>query len=358
MQTATNSNGVRPSNAEIAAELAAMNGTPDAPPPAAAAKPATEAAAPPADEPAEEAEAKEAEPVAAEPAAEAEPDPATARSLAMIAKAEKRQKEQIAAERKAIAEERATLKAEIEAERAKWQKEIGPLAEAAKAFEALKARAKFDPDSVLDALGIDGDDVGEAWSRAAWARTAKGKSDPSIKATAYELLRKRETANEVAEAKREAQEAREEARAIRKMLEDQKQAAVAEAAVNNYLGAAQKAITPDAAPAMARWIEKAPQKARQFIHAIAAEIAQEEGEPPAPAELIAEAERRRIAALEEDGIDPTVLLGAPVRKPAGTPPGKTLGRAPAAPTTPKPKLSGKDLVEDIKRKVEAGQFDD
>lgn len=339
MQTAT-----IPSNADIAAELAAMSDGAPQPevkePPAEVDAADTEVEADTNDEP-----VKEPEP-------EPEPDPATARSLAMIAKADERARKKLAEERNAQAAKLKEEREALERERA----EVAAARKALDAFEKIKARARYEPDAVLAELGLSDEDMEHA-AKAAWARSKAGASDPKQRDAVARSAQQRERDDRIAAAEKRAEAAEKRAEEAFKRIEEREQAARTEVAVNNYLDTASKAITPTAAPLVAKWAEKSPAKVRQVMHAVAVELAEANDEPPSPADLVAEVERRRRADLEDSGIDIAAILGAP-KKPTPPGPSRTLERGGGGASTPKPKLAGAELVDDIKRAVESGKFDD
>lgn len=350
MQTSAANGKSNPTNADIAAELAAMSeSTP--PPPAESTPPSDPPAAdPPAEEPA-------ADPPEPAPAAE-QVDPETARRMAAGQKQEERIRRMMADERKKIADERKKALDELAAEREAFKKEHSASLEEARSFAALKARARQDPDAILAALGLDETDADLAM-RALYPRTKAGKEDPNARANTARAMADRARADEVAAAKKEAADARAEAAAVRKLIEDRDAASRAEKAANEWLDAAQKATTSADAPIVTRWLEKNPARARQRIGEVAMEMLDRDGVVPDHAEVIAEVESRRRAEMEADGYDIAAYVGkAPVKKPTGPGPSKTLGQAGGAPAAPKPKLTGADLLDDIKRKIELGQLDD
>ena len=368
MQTGMNA---RPSNADIAAELAAMEaGTP---PPEAAAKDAppaevaadAEADAPPA-----------AEDAAAEEAPEAEPDPATARSLALIAKAEQRQKAQAAAERKSLAEERAAIEAARKEEAAR--RDSDPDRKAFEEFKALRARAKFAPGAALKALGLTTPEDMELAAREAWYETPAGQAElaktPGGRERLAAMQRERESRGEVERHGGKFAEMEAKLAALTERLEKQTIEQSDQAKMSEYLDSIEEALTNEhvviskaltaarakaadrTAPAAERKEAQATVKTiRNEFRDAAIALYQRDGVEPDPVEVAAEVERVRRAELKRWGYDPTATAGAPPKKPPAT--GRTVERVGGAPTSPKPKLAGKELVDDIKRAVESGVLD-
>jgi len=118
--------------------------------------------------------------------AEPEPDAQTQRALDKIRAREKQSKE-------ALAEERADWKREREREEARLSPRLAELEK----FETLKARAKYDPAGVLEALGLSDDDM-EAASKAAWSRSKAAKADPKQREAVEKTAKEREAADRLA----------------------------------------------------------------------------------------------------------------------------------------------------------------
>lgn len=356
--------GARPDAATLAEMGALRRPTEPAAASSAAVDPDEAAAAAEPDPPAKDGEEAPVDPIADTPDAEPDkpaeaspaPDPAEARGLASVRKAEERMRRQVAEERKAIAAEHKKALADLAAEREAFKKEHSASLEEARAFAALKARARQDPDAILAALGLDETDADLAM-RALYPRTKAGKEDPNARANTARAMADRARADEVAAAKKEAADARAEAAAVRKLIEDRDAASRAEKAANEWLDAAQKATTSADAPIVTRWLEKNPARARQRIGEVAMEMLDRDGVVPDHAEVIAEVESRRRAEMEADGYDIAAYVGkAPVAKPPPAPPPKTLAQAGAAPAAAKKKQSDDEMRAEFRRKAATGAF--
>jgi hypothetical protein len=346
--------GTRVDPATVLAELEA--GALDAPAPAASTKapPAPKTDAEEAPEVELEAEADAAPDAEADASGDGEAggvdanlDEATSKRLAGVQRAEKRAREQAAARQAAFERDRAAFERE-------WQ----PRVEAAQRFEALKERARYAPDAVLEELGLSAEDW-EPAARALYARSQAGAKNPANREAAQRLLREREANDKLAAVQRQVEE-------LQTKLRTQEQQAQTQAQVTRYLDGVAKAMEQADVPLVKLWAAKAPAKVRARLHEIAVDLAEASGEVPSPAEVLREAEQRRRADLEEGGIDVAQILGAsgapdkaPPAASAGKKPAKTLGKAGgnaggAAPA----QRTRAELVEDVRSKLLANQLDD
>lgn len=282
----------------------------------------TPAAEPEAEEPAEENERQEPaeEPTepAEEPAAEAGKDPDLDKRLAIVAKQEKRARDQLEKQRLAIEQERAAVRRERDA----IDRELQSARAEIQAFNEIKARAKYDPAGVLRSLGLSEDDLGPA-SRQLWAHTKENLADPKNREAAARLMQEREREDRIAKLERELAESR-------KAAEQEKAQAATAREIESYLDGITKAIKEEHALAR-RLVEKAPELARQRFAQIAYELGERDNELPDADDVIAEYEKRRRAELEIDGIE---WAAKPKAKPKSEPAPTTLGNDVGTRTAP------------------------
>ena len=366
-----------PTAAELA-ELGALRGevAPAAAPAAAPPPPAEKAAADPApaappapDEPAEdpisdtpdgEEPAAEVSPTSdAAPAKppEPKPDPAEERGMASVRRMEEQARKRLTAERAAMKAEIDKAKAEWAEERARAEKQLAPMMEQVKAFEALKARARYAPDAVLEHLGLTAADF-EPAARALWSRTEAASADPKNREAVARMMRERETDDRVAAIIKKNEE-------LEKRLAEQndrwtarEQEAESARQANEYLDAVTGAVS-DSAPLVQRWMAKDKAKVREQFAVVAMELAQETGEAPNHADVVQEVERRRRADLEVLGFDPDAILATPKKAaPAApaAPPAKTLRQAGGAPTPPKKRQTDDELRAEFEQLRRSGQI--
>lgn len=270
-----------------------------------------------------------------EPAKEPEPKPdeidaSTQRGIDKVRREEKRAREALALE-----------KLEWKREREREQSHLAPRLSELEKFEALKARAKYDPVAVLGALGISEDDF-DAVSRAVYAASKGAKSDPKNKAAAEAMMRDREAADRVATLEKKLAE-----RDERDKQREQHETVMRQ--VNTYLDGVTKAVT-DEHPLTKAFLAKKPADARRALHEIAVEITDPDNDDdaPTPSDVLAAYEKRRQAELEDLGVDWRVTA-----KNANTPPvkpSKTLGGAGSGATqSKKPTRDPKERDAEIRR---------
>lgn len=298
-----------------------------APAPASAPASAPEPAALPADEPDGTTVTDPTLPDA-EPIATADPD--LAKRLAVVQKATQRAQAGLARER-----------AEIDRLRA----ELTATAERVQNFDKLKARAKFDPASVLAELGLTDDDFGPTAQQLYLRSKAV---DPKHRERADQVMREREAAMSLAELRKEVQ-------TLRQERERETSAIAAERAAAEYLAAVEKAVS-DKAPLVARLAAKNPAKARQRFAEMAIELSAD-GDTPDPADVIAALEARRLEELADLGLDPATIL-KPATKTKTTEaeekrPAKTLGNDLSTSTVPRSVKSDRELRAEALRELEA-----
>lgn len=244
--------------------------------------------------------------IAPKPAEPEKPDPATERGLRSVEQA-----------RKKFFDEQAASKAELEVQRA----EVARLRKEAEGRLASRDDLKkLKPIELLDALDHYTEDDLDILSRATYARTKAGKTDPRAQAAAQDASRaqgSRATADKLAEmqAKHDAEIAE-----LRGEFTKRDQRSYAE----RWLGEAVKAIPADAPTFLAKLHANDPDTAQRELLSIGIELEKaNDGDPPTHAEVIAEFEKRKRASLRSMGLDPDALLApakvapAPAPKPAG-----------------------------------------
>lgn len=294
-QTTGQSNGAagKPSREQLIAELDSAAVTDE---PAADEAPAEAPTEPkgPADEAPIDDEAPD-EKIAEEPVEEpvdVAKDPDLAKRLAIVAKHEKRAKDAVAKERTAVEQERLAVRRE----RDSIDREIQSVRSEIEAFNQAKARAKYDPKSVLLSLGLSEEDLGPA-ARQLWAHTKENLTDPKNREAAERMMRERESLDRISKLEKEIEE-RKQAETTR-----EQQTRIAHK-VESYLDGIGKAAKADEHPLAMRLIEKAPDAARTRFAAIAHELSlRDDGDLPDAVDVLAEYEKRRRAELEIDGID-------------------------------------------------------
>lgn len=215
-------------------------------------------------------------------------DADTKKRLASVQRAEKRAKEQLAAEQ-----------AKLDQRVKEWE----PRIVAAQKFEELQKRAKYAPDAVLEALGLTTDDF-EAAARTLYARSQAGAKDPKNREAAARLQREREAADQNAVMRKELDD-------LKKQISDRDLQAQQQVAIDEYADTITKAAKSEKveAPLVKQMLAKTPNKARRRMLEVAAELAAEFGEVATAADVITELEKKRRKELEEDGIDPAKVLG-------------------------------------------------
>lgn len=268
-------------------------------------------------------------PVASEDDDEDEEEGADPKGMAQVRKAEKRMRERMASERQSF-----------ERERQQWQDDIKEIATAAKNFERLKQRAKYEADVVLAELGLTDDDF-ELASRRIYARTKSAAADPKNREAVERMTREREQADRLAALEKKNND-------LESRLEQQRAAEAAEREGKAYLRSITKAADAENAPLLKRQLEKNPSKAENALAAIAVELFDKKGVQPSAAKVIAVYEKRRRAELEELGVD-VAVIAKPVEKKPGAKPGE---KKPVA----TPPGSKRPSRAEILSELEAGDF--
>ncbi len=285
--------------------------------------------------PAVEEDDEDEEEAKAEPEKPAEkPDPDLTKRLAQVQKAERRARE-------TIAKERADAKAELEQAKAHIEREWGPRVQAAQEFEALKKRAKYEPDAVLRSLGLD--DAGlEAAARVIFSDTEAGKKNPQYREQALKLQREREQADKLAANEKQIAEMRAERAA-------EKQAAELAHHKTLYLDDAIK--TGAEAPLLKQLHAKSPAKARAQLWTASEQLFGETGEMPTADEAVERFEKNRREYLEEMDIEVPKAAAKAEAVEAKKVAAKVAAKKEAAPKTLK------EQREETRRLLEEGKFD-
>lgn len=279
---------------------------------------------------------------AAPPAKVDAPDADTSKRLAAVQAEEKRARAKVAAERAEVAAERAKLdkeRAEVEAAR-----------EELAAYRKARERAKVDPVSALEALGVDD------WDHAAKQAYARGKDDPKNKDAAARSLREREAAEKLAaiEKRIDDMSAAEKQRAESALI--QREAAAYMADVTKAAGAG------TVSPLAKHFLAKAPEKTGQRLAQIAVDLLNETGDRPDVEDVLARYEKVRREELLELGVDPASLSKTDPKKPDPQadkkPSAKTLANDLSTPRVPRPKSSERELRAETRAALLSGRLDE
>lgn len=271
-----------------------------------------------------------ADPVATpDPAKPAEPAPEPP-GMAQVRKAEQHMRRQ-------LAEERQRMLAEIEQQKTATQERITKAA----SIEAKLATARQDPLAAIQSLGFTEADF-DALGRMIYAASPEGQKNPANRAVAQQSLAQREHATALEKLQREIAE-------LKQGITQREQQQAQQAQLDAYLDKVTKALVPDSAPLLHAALNKAPERTRAALAAIADRLWLESGpsddlrDVPTPAEVHAAYERQRAEELEELGIDPKTIgrpaASAPTPAPApqAARPAATLAPSgAAAPIVPKP----------------------
>lgn len=262
--------------------------------------------------------------------------------LAAIRKEQQRGLAKLTAERQAFQDELAALRPELEELRA---------------FRQLKARAKYEPEAVLEHLGLGEDDWEPAAERI-FTRSPKGRTDPRYRERVQRDSQVRQDRDQLSAATRRIEE-----------LENRIASGETETMVAEYLSTVVDAAD-DESPLVGRLITSDKKHAMKLLRAKARELTVAgDGEVPDAADVIAALEQDRRSELERLGIDVDVALKAtpkPKTMPAAkTKPAKTpsngQGTAKAAPARPTPRSRDEEREEgfaDVVRALKSGKLDD
>lgn len=269
-------------------------------------------------------------------------DAELAKRLAKVRKTEKRARDAIATERAAL-----------ERDRAAFQTEVKEIAESAKRFEKLKARAKYQPDVVLAELGLVDEDFEDA-AKILYARSKAGGADPKNREAAARLAREREQADRLTTLEKKNAD-------LVDTLTKREQQELADRQAAAYVTKIAKRIT-DEAPLAKRRLAADPETARRELGAVAARLWESRGEQPSAKAVVKAYEKQRRRELVKQGVDIEALIKAPIKTPAKA------GDKKAAAAAKKPGEKGdkkelpltatsRALRDDIVAELEAGDLD-
>lgn len=264
----------------------------------------------PVEEPKQEPAPEPEKPTEPEPKADDEqPDPKTAKALAAIDKQAKKFREEQAAAKREFEQEMADQRAEFARERAAFKAEADSFANLQK-MHPLDAIRKLRPNMTEDDWEVVG--------RGAFPFTKAGKADPRAAEIAARTHKESTRDSELADLRKELAE-------MRETMAAQSKATEARSYVDRWSGDAVKSIPSDKKTLIGNLHAKAPEKAKQALLAIGAELERANGgETPDYADVIAEFEKRERAELEARGVDVDALLKPATAAPAPKPAPKTL----------------------------------
>ena len=219
-------------------------------------------------------------------------DPETDKGLSVLQKAEKKQRD-------AIAAAKAEAKAEIDVLRA----QVAPDVKLAKEFQAHSAKAQSSVDAVMDVLrtlGVPKSMYAEI-SRRSWFASPEAANDPKSKAQAEEASRQYESKSALDQALAQITE-------LKERLDNTEKQTKQEQVVNRFMDSVQKAAT-DSTPLVKQKFASNPTKARNALMQIAVDMGDGD-EPPDPADVVAKYEEHLTAELEELGYSPKQVAKA------------------------------------------------
>jgi hypothetical protein len=299
-------------------------------------------------------------------------DPAAEKRMAVAQKEEQRRKA-------AIAKERAEAQAAADKRQAdldKREAEIAARAKALEDFDRLRERARYEPDAVLQNLGLAPDDLVAAASKL-MLHDPKYANDPKAKEAVARMMRERESRTAVEKTGGKVAELEAKLEATLKKLEERDSHQQGEAVVSAFLDDIEdslgddhpitaRALTAARAKASDRSIPVAERREAQQSHkairdefrAVATELYRRDNVEPEPHEVAAEVEARRVAELRKWGVDPAALAQQPAaapKKPAAPPP-RVLARGNASPTQPPRKLTPEEQRAEFVRLRAAGKI--
>ena len=272
-------------------------------------------------------------------------DEQTAKGLEAIERRDKRQREQLAADRKAFADEAAQQRAEFAKLKADFEGKTTELDELRKL-----ARAPGKSLELLKRLGVESEDDFERYARDTYAVSKTGKVDPKNKQYADQMAEKQGTASEISDLRKELTDLREQL-----TTRDRQQNAKVEA--ERWVDEGIKAL-PKEPTFIGKTHAVNPTKARSELlatgQAMLREAIEENGGrydaslEPTHAQVIARYETNKRQALKDDGITDEQIaamlkpVGAPVaKKPVG---GRTLDVATSGMTTNPAPLTRKEKM--------------
>lgn len=238
---------------------------------------------------------------------DAPPDAQTKKALDAIDKQAKKFREEQAAAKRAFDQEVAEQRAELARMKQEMQSKFG-------AMEELEKLAARDPIGLIRKMRPNmSEDDWEVVGRGAFPFTKAGKADPRAAELAARAQKATAVDSEISDLRAELTKVRDELAARDKQAE-------LRSYVERWSGDAVKAIPSDRKTLIGNLHAKAPEKAKQALLALGAELERaNDGETPDYADVIAEFEKRERAELEARGVDVDALLKPAAAKPPAPP---------------------------------------
>lgn len=212
-------------------------------------------------------------------------DPQFAKRVAALKEQERRGKAAVQRERQAL-----------ERERAEWAKDV----EAAKTFRDLGTRAKTNPVAALMALGAKEEDF-EYIARQFFNHSQAAAKDPKLREAAESARKAREHESALEQTRRELEE-------LRAERNRERQQAAEEQKIGAFLDEVTQSVDDESTPLVKTMVSKSASRARERMREVAEYLVASTGEVPTAKEVAQALERVRRKELEDDGIDPEVLL--------------------------------------------------
>lgn len=212
-------------------------------------------------------------------------DPKAQKGLDAVRRAEKRHREQMATDR-----------AEFARDREKHAERIAKLDE----YEDAAKRVKYDPGSLLKKLGVSEDDY-ELIAHAIYAESKAGAADPQRKAAAAVRLREREKEDKLTATEKRMAD-------LEAKIEADKTARADQAEAERYIGEV-NATAKGKFPLIAHMMTAAPEDVGDGLSAAFDRLKAKTGKAPAPAQVVAEMDRKERVRLKALGVDPDALIG-------------------------------------------------
>jgi hypothetical protein len=291
-----------------------------------------------------EAAADDAAPESPPAKVDATEDPETAKRLAKVNEAEKRNRDKLAADRAALDTERKKLDEDrkaAEAERAEMD-----------AFRKLRERAKLDPVAALKALGVDDLDYA---ARQAYAQSKAKADDPANREAAARALAAREQADTIEKLTKrlDAYEARDQQRQQQEQVRQQADKFMAD------LGKAAQAN-----PVAKHFHAQDPEDTDRQFRRIAADLYEETGDIPDTDDVLARFEKQRRDEAKRYGVNLDTILSPATAKTKKTEEAaakknaaKTLGNDLSTSSVPRRSQGNKESRAETLALLESGQLD-
>ncbi len=216
-------------------------------------------------------------------------DADTAKRLTQVRRTDKRLREQ---REKDFADRDRQFETQVQRFEAEWR----PRVEAVEKFERSKERVNVDPIGVLQSLGLKPERFEHV---AQMLYTLSKKDDPKAQQAAAQLMRERETMDEIESLKKRLGD-RDEAD-----KERERQAAVVAQGEKMMAGFVKAAS--DKTPLAKTYLKSDPDGAKSDIARIAMKLIEETGKTPEPRAVMVAFEKERRSLLRKMGIDPKKL---------------------------------------------------